>query len=200
MHKANNNMADNDHDVIELTDDEESSEDQERGRHSRENGRERNLQPLENVTSVVWRFFRFLAGPDGRILEPDKRKQTEVYCNRCYMRLKYTGGTSNLRYHLEKHHLSEYTQAAHEADGTDSGHSSVPPAKRTKATKSSPEQTITSSFKKMTPLPRTSERYKTLTKAVRYFICKDQQLFDTLDSGICYMFLNHDVHPQIVLQ
>ena len=163
MHKANNNMADNDHDVIELTDDEESSEDQERGRHSRENGRERNLQPLENVTSVVWRFFRFLAGPDGRILEPDKQKQTEVYCNRCYMRLKYTGGTSDLRYHLEKHHFSEYTQASHEAYGN-SSHSSAPLAKRAKATKLSPEQTITRSFKKMTPLPRTSERYKALTK------------------------------------
>ena len=92
-----------------------------------------------------------------------------------------------MRYHLEKHHLSEYTQASHEADDTESSHSSVPPAKRTKATKSSPEQTITSSFK-MTPLPQTSERYKTLTKAVCYFICKDQQPFDTVnDIGFRHM-------------
>ena len=81
-------------------------------------------------------------GPDGRILEPDKRKWTEVYCNRCYTCVKYTGGTSNLRYHLVKH-PQEYTQASHEADGIGSGHSSVPPAKQAKATKSSPEQTIT---------------------------------------------------------
>ena len=122
-------MADDYHDVIELIDDEESSEDEKRGRHSRENGRMRNLQPLEYANSVVWRFFGFLAGLEWRILEPDKQKRTEVYCNRCYTHLKYTGGTSNLRYHLEKHHLYEYTQASHEVDSTDGGHSSVPSAK-----------------------------------------------------------------------
>ena len=41
MCKAYNNMADNDHDLIELTDVEECSNDKESGR---ENGWERNLQ------------------------------------------------------------------------------------------------------------------------------------------------------------
>ena len=69
--------------------------------------------------------------------------------------------------------------------------STIPPAplaKCSKASEFSTEQTITSSFRKMTPLPRTFERYKELTKAVCYFICKDQQPFDTVnDVGFRYM-------------
>ena len=127
--------------------------------------RKKNLQPLENATSIVWKFFGFLAGQDRRILkpdpEPDKRKRMEVYCNKCYARVKYTRG-SNLRYHLKKHHLTEYTQAlseqASEFSNNINGHSSALLAKRSKTSKLSTEQTITSSFRKMTPLPRTLER------------------------------------------
>ena len=63
--RKTNNMADNE-DVIELSDGEESSEKEEPSRESREHGsgdREKNLQPLENATSVVWKIFGFLARP-----------------------------------------------------------------------------------------------------------------------------------------
>ena len=43
--------------------------------------------------------------------------------------------------------------------------------------------TITDSFAKAVPLPNNSERYKKLTKAVCYFICKDQQPFDTINNS-----------------
>jgi len=62
-------MADNKENMIEFSDDEVSSED---GEQDKEHGRKRNLQPLENATSIVWKFFRFLVGQDGKIMEPDK--------------------------------------------------------------------------------------------------------------------------------
>ena len=76
-----------------------------------ENNSNKNLQPPEGTTSVVWKFFGFDADKDGRILVSDKRKQTNVNFNRCKKKLKYTGGTSNLHYHLDKHHKAEYEQA-----------------------------------------------------------------------------------------
>ena len=116
---------------------------------------QKNLQPLENATSVVWKFFGFLVGQDGEILEPDKQKWMEVYCNKCHVHLKYTGGSSNLRYHLKKHHLTEYTHTLSEqaSETSNSGHSSAPLAERSKTSKLSTEQIITSSCRKMTPLP-----------------------------------------------
>jgi len=73
-------MADQDDDVIELSG---ASDGEELDRDSTETptGREKNLRPLENTTSVVWKFFGFLVGQDKRIMEADKQKQTEVYCN-----------------------------------------------------------------------------------------------------------------------
>ena len=51
-----------------------------------------------------------------------------------------------------------------------------------------PSQVLSKPLHAMTPLPRTSERYKTLTKAVCYFICKDQQPFNTvIDIGFRHM-------------
>ena len=64
--------------------------------------------------------------------------------------MKYTRGTSNLRYHLERHHLTEYTQALSEqsSEASNSGHSSAPLAKRSKTSELNTEQTITSSLGK----------------------------------------------------
>ena len=144
---------------------------------------ERNsLQPLEGATSIVWKFFGFDADKDGRILVSDKRKRTKVSCNRCNKKLKYTGGTSNLHYHLDKHHKGEYQQALRVAT-EESGRTAL-----MKSAKENQQATITDSFAKVVPLPHSSERYKKLTKAVCYFICKDQQPFDTInDSGFRHM-------------
>ena len=51
----------------------------------------RNLQPLEGATSVVWKFFGFDVDKDGQILVTEKRKRTTMSCNRCKKKLKYTG-------------------------------------------------------------------------------------------------------------
>ena len=48
--------------------------------------------------------------------------------------------------------------------------------------------TIEDSFARAILLPCSSERYKKLTKAVCYFICKDQQPFNTIsDHGFRHM-------------
>ena len=104
-------------------------------------------------------------------------------CNCCKKKLKYTGGTSNLHYHLDKHHKAEYEQAICVAT-EESGR--IPCNSR--STKDSQQAAITDSFSKAVPLPNNSERYKKLTKAICYFICKDQQSFDTInDSGFRHM-------------
>ena len=103
-------------------------------------------------------------------------------CNRCNKKLKYTGGTSNLHYHLDKHHKREYEQALHVAT-EESG--KTPSSSRSVEDQ---QMIIEESFSKAIPLSQSSERYKKLTKAVCYFICKDQQPFDTVnDSGFRHM-------------
>ena len=58
-----------------------------------------------------------------------------------------------------------------------------------------PQITIQDSLAKAIPLPHNSERYKKLTKAVCYFICKDQQPFDTInDSGFRHMLRVFEPH------
>lgn len=47
----------------------------------------------------------------------------------------------------------------------------------------------------MIPLVHSSEKYKKLTKVVCYFICKDQQPFDTInDSGFRHMLSVFEPH------
>ena len=76
---------------------------------------------------------------------------------------------SNLHYHLKKYHLVEYRQAQ--------GKQGQP----SRTLKSYTQPTITACVNKMTPLPRDSDRYKKLTKANSYFLCKDVQPFDTVN-------------------
>ena len=47
--------------------------------------------PLEGANSVIWKFFGFDADKDGRISVSEKRKHTNVSCNCCKKKLKYTG-------------------------------------------------------------------------------------------------------------
>ena len=70
--------------------------------------------PLPGATSEVWKYFGFPAinGKHsneylsyiiiiiGKFIEPDKKKRTSVHCKLCPKVLKYSGCTTNLRYHL----------------------------------------------------------------------------------------------------
>ena len=62
----------------------------------------------------------------------------------------------------------------------------------------SPQITIQDSLAKTMTLPHNSERYKKLT--VCYFICKDQQPFDTInDSGLLKLCIAREDHGSVVM-
>jgi len=46
-------------------------------------------------------YFDFRA-KDEKIMESDKKQRTSVHCKLCAKVLKYTGNTTNLRFHLEQ--------------------------------------------------------------------------------------------------
>ena len=68
---------------------------------------ESELLPLEGAISEIWRFFGFPA-KDGKFVEKDKKKRNEVTCKLCFQVLKYASSTTNMRFHLQTHHHSEY--------------------------------------------------------------------------------------------
>ena len=130
------------------------------------------LLPL--ATSGVWRYFGFPL-KDGKFLEPDKKKRTSVHCKLC---TKYAENTTNLRYHLEHNHRSEFQalQVSQEPQRE--------AAQKRAVASSSSQQSITSAFHAQTPIPRSSPRWNKLTDAVCYFIAKDMQPISTVnDTG-----------------
>ena len=77
-----------------------------RGTHEA-SGSSVELLPLEGCTSEVWKYFGF-PGKNGKIIETDKSKRTNVCCKLCMKKIKYCGNTSNLRSHLEREHKKEF--------------------------------------------------------------------------------------------
>ncbi|XP_038673793.1 E3 SUMO-protein ligase ZBED1-like [Scyliorhinus canicula] len=55
--------------------------------------------------SKVWKYFGFDTDAEGCILQWKK-----IYCRVCRAQIAYSGNTSNLAYHLEKNHPSEFHQ------------------------------------------------------------------------------------------
>ena len=55
---------------------------------------------LEGSSSVVWKYFGFKVS-NGKFVEPDKKKQKEVFCRirECLKKVKYSGNTSNMQFH-----------------------------------------------------------------------------------------------------
>ena len=72
------------------------------------------LLPLENSTSVVWKFFGF-PSCDGKMMESDKKKRKRVFCKLCKRDYSYVGNTTNLWQHLEEGHINEFRQAKEES-------------------------------------------------------------------------------------
>ena len=70
-------------------------------------GGETDLLPFEGATSAVWSYFGF-PDKDGKFVEPDKRKRMSVHCKLCAKVVKYTGNTTNLRFHLERSHRPQF--------------------------------------------------------------------------------------------
>ena len=118
--------------------------------------------PLEKAKGPVWKYFGFPAQ------EPDKKKRQTVHCVLCKQSLSYKGNTTNLIIHLQYNHKDEYDSVSSKI--ATSSHTSEP---------SKPGQpSIMEPFENLTPLPRHSKRWQTLTASVCYFIGKDMQPYD----------------------
>ena len=134
--------------------------------------------PLEKAKSTVWNYFGFPAR-SGKFIQRDKRLR-KVYCNLCRRSLSYKGSTTNMIVHLQSHHSAVYCDIVDQLKTTGSAHSSASLPKD--------QLSIEDFFKKLTPLSRSSSRWKVLTNSVCYFLAKDLRPLSTLnDHGFLHM-------------
>ena len=119
------------------------------------------LLPLEGSSSTVWNYFGF-PSKDGKITV-EKKKRTHVFCKICTKKLKYTGGTTNLRFHLQENRKSVFL--------------SLPSTERSSKTMSLPvnQPTLAQTVTASQPFPTSSSKWCKL--AISYFIIKVVQTY-----------------------
>ncbi len=141
------------------------------------------LLPLEGSSSTVWNYFGF-PSKDGKITV-EKKKRTHVFCKICTKKLKYTGGTTNLRFHLQENRKSVFL--------------SLPSTERSSKTMSLPvnQPTLAQTVTASQPFPTSSSKWCKLTDSVMYFILKDMQPLDTIDDQGFRRML-HEFEPRYV--
>ena len=111
----------------------------------------------------------------GNFTEPDKKKRTIVYCKLCPKVLKYSGNTTNMRYHLELNHRAQFL-ILQENKKKESGESST--------SSDSGQASVKDMLSQSNSLPTSSARWNHLTQSVCYFIAKDMHPIDTInDTG-----------------
>ena len=142
------------------------------------------LLPLEGCSSVVWKYFGF-PSRDGKFLELDKKKRTSVHCKICAKVLKYTGNTTNLRYHIQHNHRSEYKNML-EAEAPEKEAARKRAADTVLGDKR--QRLIGDCIEMQSPIVRSSPLWNKLTNSICYFIAKDMQPYDTInDVGFRHM-------------
>ena len=136
--------------------------------------------PLEKAKSQVWKYFGFPA-QSGQFIQKDKRLRKEVFCKLCQQSLSYKGNTTNMIVHLQYRYAAEYSELVIPIKSKATGFKSS-------ALRNSGQSSIEDSFKRMTPLSRSSSRWKALINAVCYFVAKDQHPVATVnDPGFIRM-------------
>lgn len=144
---------------------------------------ETELLPLEGSKSSVWKHFGF-PFKDGQIIEKDKKKRKDVTCRLCFRAIKYSGNTTNLRFHLKEHHRSVFQslptddKAVKSSEGACSGQSTI-------------YQTLAMKER----IHQSSPRWSRLTDSVCYFIAEDMQPLDTVDDH-GFRHLVHTFEPR----
>ena len=133
----------------------------------------------------------------GTILDSQPARESlyslrkEVYCKVCQWPLLYKSNTASMIVHLQSHHSAVYSETADQLK-TESAHLSL-------ASLPKDQLSIRDSFKKLTPLPRSSSRWKALTNSVCYFLAKDLHPLSTVNDKrifTCLRNLNLDTHLQ----
>ena len=112
------------------------------------------IVPNPKAKSEVWSYFGFPGADDGsgRILT-----KTRAICRLCTEDQPYKNNTSNLFYHLERHHKDVYAKLKKSAS----------------TSKESQQSSIAESFAASSPLSDSSVRHKQLVDAVGSFIVQD---------------------------
>ena len=136
--------------------------------------------PLEKAKSQVWKYFGFPARL-GEFIQKDKRLRKEVFRKLCQQSLSCKGNTTNVIVHLQYCHAAEYSELVIPIKSIAAGFKSS-------ALCNSGQSSIEDSFKRMTPLSRSSSRWKALTNAVCYFVANYQHPVATVnDPGFIHM-------------
>ena len=144
----------------------------------------RDLLPLENAKSSIWTYFGFPAS-NGRFVEAERKKRTNVFCKLCDMDLSYTGNTTNMITHLSYRRKDEY--AAVKKQMAESAQTSKPlqflaSMEVARSSQSMSQPTILNSFEQAMPYPKSSSRWKSLTQSVSYFLAKDMLPISTVNN------------------
>ena len=119
---------------------------------------------LEKAKSIVWNYFGFPAR-SGKFRQKDKRLRKEIYCKLCSQSLSYKDNMTNMIVHLQSCHSAVYSDRVDQLKTTGSAHLSVPLSKD--------QLSIEHSSKTLTPMSRSSSRWKALSNSVCYFLAKD---------------------------
>ena len=148
------------------------------------------LLQLDRAASNVWQYFGFPA-KEGKFVEPDKKKRNRVSCKLCSRDFSYVGNTTNMWQHLKEAHPGEYFNAKSSREGTlKSTDITVDLTSNHNASSSSTnkQMQITEAFNRMQPLPHSSQRWKSITNSVCYFVAKGMHPFQTVNEpGFCQL-------------
>ena len=106
----------------------------------------------------------------GKFIEPNKKERKYVNCKLCPKVLKYSGNTSNMRFHLESSHKAEFKVLQQSDKQRDTNNA-----------ENKTQQSVKDILQRTTPLLKESPRWNTLTQSVCYFIAKDMQPIDTVN-------------------
>ena len=114
----------------------------------------------DSVKSPVWQYFGFYKSPSGVI------QREKAVCQLCRSQLSYSGNTTNLRTHIERHHPIE--------------HKLINPEPRKE--QYSKQQTLEEVVERLNPLSSDSERHVKLVSAIGNFIAQDMQPLSVVEN------------------
>ena len=119
---------------------------------------------------------------------PIKRNETECAVSFVCVIFSYVGNTTNMWQHLKEAHPGEYFNAKSSGEGTSkstdltSNSTDLTSNSNDFASSSTNKQMqITEAFSRMQPLPHSSQRWKSITNSVCYFVAKGMHLFQTVN-------------------
>ena len=114
----------------------------------------------DSVKSPVWQYFGFYKSSSGVI------QREKAVCRLCHSQLSYSGNTTNLRTHVERHHPIEHKLLNSEP----------------KKEQYSKQQTLEEVVERLNPLSSDSERHVKLVSAIGNFIAQDMQPLSVVEN------------------